>query len=98
MFARQAARTPALELGWVADLARGRARAAAKGAPTGTDAGGLIEARTADVVVEATGNPLVAVRHALTAIEHGQHVVNVTVEADVVAGPALARRAAAANL
>jgi len=94
MFARQAARVPGLELAWVVDLDEDRARAAAGGAPVATDARELIESRTADVVVEATGSPTAAIRHALAAIEHGQHVVNVTVEADVVAGPMLARRAA----
>jgi predicted homoserine dehydrogenase-like protein len=47
-----------------------------------------------DVVVEATGNPIAATSHALAAIDAGQHVIMVTVEADAVVGPALARRAA----
>jgi predicted homoserine dehydrogenase-like protein len=98
MFAAQAARVPGLELAWVADLDRGRALAAAAGAPVSTDALGLIASRQADVVVEATGVPPAAVRHALAALEHEQHVVMVTVEGDVVAGPALARRAAEAGL
>ena len=46
-----------------------------------------------DVVVEATGNPIVGITHALRAIENGQHIVMVTVEADALAGPALAKRA-----
>ncbi|GMA24428.1 hypothetical protein GCM10025864_21870 [Luteimicrobium album] len=46
-----------------------------------------------DVVVEATGNPVVGAAHAVRAIETGQHVVMVTVEADPVAGPALHRLA-----
>jgi predicted homoserine dehydrogenase-like protein len=98
MFARQAARLAGLEVTWVADLDLDRAREAAAGAEISTDALALIAGRTADVVVEATGSPPAAVRHALSALEHGQHFVNVTVEADVVAGPALARRAAAAGL
>jgi predicted homoserine dehydrogenase-like protein len=48
----------------------------------------------ADVVVEATGLPRVGTRHALQAIDAGKHVVLVNVEADVLAGPALAQRAA----
>ena len=46
-----------------------------------------------DVVVEATGNPLVGARHALRAIENGKHVVMVNVEADVLVGPALKKKA-----
>ncbi len=36
-----------------------------------------------DVVVECTGNPIVAVKYILAAFDNGKHVVNVTVEADV---------------
>ncbi len=46
-----------------------------------------------DVVVEATGIPDTAIRHALAAIGAGRHLVMVTVEADVLAGCALKRRA-----
>jgi len=46
-----------------------------------------------DVVVEATGSPEAAIRHALAAIAAGRHLVMVTVEADVLAGCALKRRA-----
>jgi predicted homoserine dehydrogenase-like protein len=47
-----------------------------------------------DIVVECTGSPVHAVDHILKAIEHGKHVVNVTVEADAFCGPLLARKAA----
>ncbi len=77
-----AAATP----GAIADLARtGRTALTAS-------AGDLITAEL-DVVVEATGVPEVAMRHALAAIDAGRHVVMVTVEADVLAGLALKRRA-----
>ena len=46
-----------------------------------------------DVIVEATGNPIVGVDHALRAIATGKHIIMVTVEADALAGPALAKRA-----
>jgi len=46
-----------------------------------------------DVIIDATGSPAAAIRHALAAIEHGRHIVLVTVEADVLAGPLLAERA-----
>ena len=46
-----------------------------------------------DIIVEATGNPIAAVEHALAAFRHGKHVVMVTVEADAFCGPLLAHRA-----
>jgi predicted homoserine dehydrogenase-like protein len=51
-----------------------------------------------EVIIEATGNPEAGIEHALTAIEAGKHVVMVTLEADVLAGPYLARKAQAANV
>ena len=51
-----------------------------------------------DVVVECTGNPEAGARHALSAIEAGCHVVMVTVEADALIGPLLARRAEQAGV
>lgn len=51
-----------------------------------------------DIIVEATGNPIVGVDHALRAIAAGKHIVMVTVEADALAGPALAQRATKAGV
>ncbi len=51
-----------------------------------------------ECIVEATGHPIAGVRHALTAIEHGKHIVMVNVEADVMVGPLLAARARAKNV
>ncbi|MEB2318687.1 MAG: Gfo/Idh/MocA family oxidoreductase [Pseudomonadota bacterium] len=51
-----------------------------------------------DIVVECTGNPVAAVDHILAAFGHGKHVVNVTVEADALCGPMLARKAADAGV
>jgi predicted homoserine dehydrogenase-like protein len=51
-----------------------------------------------DVIVEATGNPIVGIRHALAAIETGKHIIMVTVEADALAGPALQKRAEKAGV
>ncbi|MGL4289999.1 MAG: flagellar biosynthesis protein FlgA, partial [Phreatobacter sp.] len=45
------------------------------------------------VLVEATGHPEAAARHALLAIEAGRHVALVSKEADSVCGPGLARLA-----
>ena len=62
------------------------------------DAEALIRAPGLEVLVEATGHPPAGIRHALQAIENGCHVVMVNVEADVLAGPLLAARAAAAGV
>jgi predicted homoserine dehydrogenase-like protein len=51
-----------------------------------------------EVVVEATGDPAAGLRHARHAIRNGKHVVMVNVEADVLAGPVLAREAATAGV
>ena len=51
-----------------------------------------------DVVIEATGNPVVGIEHARGAIRNGLHVVMVNVEADVLAGPLLAAEARAAGV
>lgn len=51
-----------------------------------------------DVVIEATGNPIAGTHHALKAIASGKHIIMVTVEADALAGPALARRAEQAGV
>ena len=62
------------------------------------DSAGLIAFDGLDVLIEATGDPAVGIRHALAAFEHGLHVVMVNVEADALAGPLLARKAAAAGV
>jgi predicted homoserine dehydrogenase-like protein len=75
------------------------AKALANGTTTITDdAELLINSGGVDVVVEATGVPEAGVRHALLAIERGRHVVMVNVEADVLCGPLLARKAADAGV
>ena len=62
------------------------------------DAEALIDSPGLDVLVEATGSPAAAIRHAARAFERGVHVVNVTVEADALLGPVLGERAAAAGV
>jgi predicted homoserine dehydrogenase-like protein len=64
----------------------------------GEDWQALIAHPLIDIVVEATGNPIAAVEHALAAFKHGKHVVMVTVEADAMCGPLLARRASEAGV
>ncbi len=53
----------------------------------------LVSHPAIDIIVEATGNPVAAVTHALAAFKHGKHVVMVTVEADALCGPLLAYKA-----
>ena len=62
------------------------------------DADELIRAEGIEVVIEATGDPHVGIHLALEAIAAGKHIVMVNVEADVVAGPLLARRARQAGV
>lgn len=62
------------------------------------DAEALIAADGLDVLIDATGDPAAGIRHALKAIDAGRHVIMVNVEADVVAGPLLARKAERAGL
>ena len=62
------------------------------------DALDLIAADQLDVVVDATGDPLAGIRHAMACFEAGRHIVMVNVEADALAGPLLARRAREAGV
>ena len=73
---------------------------AAKSSGTATvdDARALIRHPAIEVIVEATGDPRTGIRLCLGAIEAGKHVVMVNVEADALAGPLLARRAAQAGV
>jgi predicted homoserine dehydrogenase-like protein len=64
----------------------------------GDDWRALVADPRIDIVVEATGNPIAAVEHALAAFAHNKHVVMVTVEADAMCGPLLARLAAEAGV
>lgn len=58
----------------------------------------LIAADGLDVIVEATGDPAAGIRHALACCRHKRHIVMVNVEADALAGPLLAQRAAEAGV
>ena len=57
------------------------------------DAAALIDDPRIEVIIEATGDPNVGIRHALKAIDAGKHVVMVNVEGDALAGPLIAKRA-----
>jgi predicted homoserine dehydrogenase-like protein len=86
-------------IGWTdADLAPDVDTALAHGTTViTTDARALIEAPV-DIVIEATGNPETGIDHALRTIAAGHHIVMVNVEADALAGPALAQRARQAGV
>ncbi len=104
MFLAQVPTIPGLEVTAIADLDSDRARATCRA--VGWDDARVARTRFLDdglslcasgeveVVVEATGSPSAGIAHALAAIAAGKHIVMVNVEADVLAGPLLARRAA----
>ncbi|MBI3198513.1 MAG: flagellar biosynthesis protein FlgA [Rhodospirillales bacterium] len=88
-------------VGWDAErlAARSPGEAVDRGTTwIGEDAQALIAHPALDVVIEATGHPPSGIAHALAAIAHRKHIVMVNVEADVLAGPLLARRAQAAGV
>jgi len=102
MFLSQVPHTPGLEVPVIVDLDPERAREACRtvgwdnqriAATTFTADGAKAVAGNIEVVVEATGNPAVGIKHARAAIGNGKHVVMVNVEADVLAGPLLAEEA-----
>ena len=108
MFAAQLRLTPGMELITIAELDPTRARANLESAGWSgdevdriaifEDADRMIATDPLDVVIEATGDPIAGIRHALSGIAHGRHMVMVNVEADALCGPALAARANAAGL
>ncbi|KAK4962085.1 hypothetical protein LTR10_002582 [Elasticomyces elasticus] len=63
-----------------------------------TDSAALIANPNIDVILEVTGSPAAGIRHALLCCEHKKHIVMINVEADVLAGPLLTRRAKEAGI
>ncbi|MES2752720.1 MAG: Gfo/Idh/MocA family oxidoreductase [Pseudomonadota bacterium] len=108
MFLSQVPHTPGLEVAIIVDLDPDRAREACRtvgwdaariAATTFTDDGAAAIKRAGiEVVIEATGDPAVGIRHARAAIAAGKHIVMVNVEADVLAGPLLADEARRAGV
>jgi predicted homoserine dehydrogenase-like protein len=87
--------------GWAAE--RYAAKSLDEAARTGgtyvcDDADALISYPGIEIIVEITGNPLAAVRHALRAFAAKKHMINVTVEADAFCGTFLARKASEAGV
>ncbi|SNS87269.1 NAD(P)H-dependent oxidoreductase [Tropicimonas sediminicola] len=68
------------------------------GTHVGEDAMAVINCTAVDIVIECTGNPVIAVEHCLASFSAGKHVISATVEADAVCGAALAARAKAAGV
>ena len=62
------------------------------------DASAVIASEWVDIVIDATGSPAAGIAHALLCCEHRKHIIMVNVEADVLAGPLLARRAQEAGI
>jgi len=107
MFLSQVPHTPGLEVPVIVDLDPERAREACRtvgwddariAVTKFTDNGAAATSSNIEVIVEATGNPAVGIRHARAAIKAGKHIVMVNVEADVLAGPLLAQEARAAGV
>jgi predicted homoserine dehydrogenase-like protein len=108
MFLSQVPTTLGLEVVAIADLAPDRARAACRsvGWPDDRiaatrftdDAMRMMASPDVEVVVEATGHAPAGIAHARCAIREGKHIVMVNVEADVLAGPLLAREAEQAGV
>ncbi|MGE3178894.1 MAG: NAD(P)H-dependent oxidoreductase, partial [Vicinamibacterales bacterium] len=95
------ARVSLMRTGWAPD--RFSARSFTEAVGTGTtcivdNALELIAAREVEIVIDATGHPAAGIHHVLACCAHGTHIVMVNVEADALAGPLLARRAAAAGI
>jgi predicted homoserine dehydrogenase-like protein len=63
-----------------------------------SEADTLIASDGIEVVIEATGNPVTGVHHALLCCQYHRHLIMVTVEADALAGPMLVRRASDAGI
>src|SRR6202790_3790883 len=107
MFLSQVPHTPGLEVPVIVDLDPERAREACRtvgwdasriAATTFTADAAKAASGNIEVIVEATGNPAVGIRHARAAIAAGKHIVMVNVEADVLAGPLLAEEARKAGV
>ncbi|PLZ01513.1 flagellar biosynthesis protein FlgA [Burkholderia sp. WAC0059] len=95
------ARESLLRVGWSRERfeARSLDEAHRGGTTHITDhADGLIASPFVDIVIDATGSPAAGIHHVLKACENRKHIVMVNVEADALAGPLLARKAAEAGI
>jgi predicted homoserine dehydrogenase-like protein len=95
------ARQALLNVGWPEEQisARGFDDALRHGTTfVGDDSAALIASDAVEVVIDATGSPAAGIAQVLQCCRHGKHVVMVNVEADALAGPLLARKAAEAGI
>jgi predicted homoserine dehydrogenase-like protein len=108
MFLAQVPSIAGIEVAVIADLDPERAKAACRNVgwddariartrftERGRDA---IDDERVEVAIEATGNPVAGIAHAIEAIEAKKHIVMVNVEADALAGAWLAQKARAAGV
>ena len=105
MFLSQVPALPGLAVAAIVDLDPQKARAACRAVGWeerrirqtvfSESAGEICSDPGVEVVIEATGDPIAGVNHALLAIQSGKHVIMVNVEADVLAGYPLAMMARA---
>ena len=91
---RRSAHDSLVRVGWGAE--RSAARSIADADEHGTtcildDPLAAIGSGEIEIVIEATGSPAAGIRHALACCAHGKHIIMVTVEADALTGPLLAR-------
>ena len=95
------ARQALKHVGW--ESAQLAARSFTQAAKQGTtfitdDSAAMIAASEIDIVIDATGSPSAGIAHVLACCQYGKHIIMVNVEADALAGPLLARKAAAAGI
>jgi predicted homoserine dehydrogenase-like protein len=108
MFLAQIPSTRGIEIAAIADLSPDRARQACRNVGWSSelieatrftdDAQAMLASPDVEVAVEATGHAPAGISHARRAIAEGKHIVMVNVEADVLAGVALADEAARAGV
>ncbi len=108
MFLSQVPSTQGLVVAQIADLDPAKAKAACRGVGWDSeliqqttftdDAEKMMQSGGIDVIVEATGNPVVGFHHAREAIRNGLHIIMVNVEADVLVGGLLAEEARRAGV
>ncbi len=108
MFLSQVPSTQGLVVAQIADLDPAKAQAACRGVGWDSeliqqttftdDAVKMMQSGGIDVIVEATGNPVVGFHHAREAIRNGLHIIMVNVEADVLVGGLLAEEARRAGV
>jgi predicted homoserine dehydrogenase-like protein len=99
--APERARASLARVGWEAHRhgAKSLDEAARSGTTFVTDGAQAAIAHAAtEVVIDCTGHPAAGIAHVLACCTHRKHVVMVNVEADALAGPLLARRAAEAGI